>query len=149
MATVSDPVFIDTNVLVYANLALSPFHGPALTQLQDLDNAGSELWISRQTIREYLAAMTRPGVLTGSIPIPSLLSDVRTFSTQFHLAEDGPSVTAHLLNLMNTIPIGGKLVHDANIVATMQAFNISKLLTHNTADFARFASLITVVPLVP
>ncbi len=35
----------------------------------------------------------------------------------------------------------------ANIVATMQAHGIGHLPTHNTADFARFAHLITVVPL--
>ncbi len=38
--------------------------------------------------------------------------------------------------------------HDANIGATMQVYGIRHLLTHNTADFARFAHLITVVPLV-
>src|SRR5207237_1099692 len=125
MATAgADKVFVDTNVLVYANLALSALHSTAVRQLQDLHNAGSELWISRQTLREYLAAMTRPGVLTGSIPIPSLLADVNSFAATFRLAEDGPVVTAHLLTLMSTIPIAGKQVHDTNIVATMQAYSI-------------------------
>ena len=58
-------------------------------------------------------------------------------------------VTTNLLNLLTTITINGKQVHDANIVATMQAHGIPKLLTHNTTDFARYASIITVVPLVP
>jgi predicted nucleic acid-binding protein len=40
-------------------------------------------------------------------------------------------------------------VHDANIVATMQVYGVRHLLTHNTADFARFSHLITVVPLEP
>ena len=40
-------------------------------------------------------------------------------------------------------------MHDANIVAATQAHGIRRLLTHNTADFARFAGLITVEPLVP
>ena len=49
---------------------------------------------------------------------------------------------------MSTITIGGKQVHDANIVATMQAHGLRRLLTHNTADFARFGALIQVEPLV-
>jgi predicted nucleic acid-binding protein len=149
MMTVVEKVFIDTNILVYAHLTLSPFHSAAVTRLQDLHNAGAELWISRQILREYLAAMTKPGVLTGSIPIGTLLADTHKIINQFHIAEDGPTITANLLTLIGTISLAGKQVHGANIVATMQAYGIPKLLTHNTADFARFASLITVVPLVP
>jgi predicted nucleic acid-binding protein len=58
-------------------------------------------------------------------------------------------VTANLLHLLTTVPVAGRQVHDANIVATMLAHGVPKLLTHNTADFARFAAVITVVPLVP
>jgi len=49
---------------------------------------------------------------------------------------------------MNQVSLGGKQVHDANIVATMQAYGISHLLTHNIADFKRFESFITIVSLV-
>jgi predicted nucleic acid-binding protein len=149
MATPSDSVFIDTNILVYANLTLSPFHAPAFAKLGGLIAAGVELWISRQTLREYLSAMTRPGVLTGSIPIPSLVADVRGFAASFRMAEDSHAVTNNLLILIGSIPVGGKQIHDANIVASMQAYGVSKLLTHNTVDFARFAPIITVLPLVP
>jgi predicted nucleic acid-binding protein len=143
------PVFLDTNVLVYANLASSPFHKAATDHLQALDQQQIELWVSRQILREYLAAITRPGTLTGTIPVVSLTNDVRYFAQRFRLAEDGPTVTAHLLTLMDTIVIGGAQVHDANVVATMQAHGIERLLTHNTGHFARFAGLITVLPLVP
>jgi predicted nucleic acid-binding protein len=93
--------------------------------------------------------MTKPGVLTGSIPIASLIADVRSFASAFRLAEDTQVVTDNLLVLIGSIPVGGKQVHDANIVASMQAYGVSRLLTHNTADFACFASVITVLPLVP
>jgi hypothetical protein len=33
--TAVDNVFIDTNILVYAHLALSPFHSVAITRLQN------------------------------------------------------------------------------------------------------------------
>jgi predicted nucleic acid-binding protein len=49
MTTVDDnPVFVDTNVLVHANVAESPFHQVALKAIQIRYEAGVELWISRQ-----------------------------------------------------------------------------------------------------
>jgi predicted nucleic acid-binding protein len=60
----------------------------------------------------------------------------------------GPAVTANSLTLLGTIAIGGQQVHDASIVATMQTCGLRRLLTHNTADFARFGALIQVEPLV-
>lgn len=70
------------------------------------------------------------------------------FSTRFHVAEDSPQVTERLLTLMEQIPIGGRQVHDANIVATMLVNGINQILTNNVADFNRFAQVITVLPLV-
>ena len=64
-------------------------------------------------------------------------------------AEDRPEVTAHLLDLLQRFSVGGKQVHDACIVATMQAYGIKRLLTRNPGDFARFAGEITGVPLAP
>ena len=39
----------------------------------------------------------------------------------------------------------GKQVHDANLVATMLAHGIRRLLTFNLADFQRFAGLVELV----
>ena len=44
--------------------------------------------------------------------------------------------------------IGGKQIHDANVVATMLASGIPALLTHNVSDFDRFRNLIQVISLV-
>jgi predicted nucleic acid-binding protein len=147
--TAVDRVFIDTNILVFAQLALAPHHAAAVARLNELAAGGAEVWISRQVLREYLSAMTKPGVLTGTIPITSLAADVQKFENYFQVAEDGPPVTVFLIGLICTIQVLGKQIHDANIVATMQAHGIPKLLTHNTADFARYSSIITVVPLIP
>ena len=147
MTTEGNPVFVDTNVLVYANLTKSPFHLLATERLKALDEQGVGLWISRQVLREYLAAMTRRDVLTEAIPVLSLVEDVRYFSSRFQLAEDSSQVTERLLALMEQIPTGGRQVHDANIVATMQAYGIRHLLTHNTDDFKRFSGLITLLPI--
>ena len=145
--TAADPVFVDTNILVFANTATAPFHAEAQAALLSFATPGVELWISRQVLREYLATLSRPQSFTAPVPVATLVADIIRFQSQFRIAEDGPAVTANLLALLTTIPIGGKQVHDANIVATMQAYGLRRLLTHNTADFARFGAFIQVEPL--
>ena len=96
---------------------------------------------SRQTLREYLVTMTRPQAFT-ALSKETVLTQVNQFIEYFELADDTPAVTEQLLALISNHPIGGKQVHDANIVATMQAYGIAHLLTHNIADFKRFENII-------
>ncbi len=147
--TAGDRIFVDTNVLVYATQASAPWHAEALQMMTDLRSAGSQLWISRQTLREYLATLSRPQTFAMPLPMQVLAADVRQFESLFAVAEDGPAVTVHLLNLLTNISCAGKQVHDANIVATMLTHSIPKLLTHNVSDFNRFVAHITILPLVP
>ena len=53
-------LFIDTNVLIYANVIETPFHQQALTTINVAHQEGRTIWISRQVLREYLVTMTRP-----------------------------------------------------------------------------------------
>ena len=150
MATTAvDPVFLDTNILVFATMVNAPLHTAALQKMQALQQSGAELWVSRQILRELLAAATRPQSFSQPLPMATAAADVARFQAALKIAEDGPGVMANLLSLCQTVSLAGKQVHDANIVATMQAHSIAKLLTHNIADFVRFQHLITVLPLVP
>lgn len=144
-----DRVFLDTNILIYANIAEAPFHDTALEAIRTSEQAGSSLWVSRQVLREYLAVLTRSGAFDRPIPKKTLIMQIRFFTDRFQVAEDTAHVTRHLLALMEQFSIGGRQVHDANIVATMQAYGIKQLFTHNKKDFDRFSSLISVLPLVP
>lgn len=149
VTTAGDPVFVDTNILIYAAITSSPFYAPAFAQLDGFRRSGTELWISRQILREYLAALSRPQPFTPPLPAATLTADVVRFQSDFRIAEDGPAVTSNLLALLLSISVGGKQVHDANIVATMQAHGLRRILTHNSADFVRFGHLIQIEPLVP
>jgi len=144
MATTdAEPRCIDTNVLVYANQSGSAYHSEATALLGQTEAAGAPLWISGQVLREYLAAVTRPQGSVAALPISVALERVRFFAQRFWVVEDGSEVRARLLQLLATYRVGGKQVHDANIVATMLANGITRLLTFNVADFRRFAGLIT------
>lgn len=73
------------------------------------------------------------------------LSDVTWINERFEILEDGPRVTAHLVVLCREVPVAGKQVHDANIVATMLAHGERRLATLNEKDFRRYGDRIEIV----
>ncbi|WP_339136011.1 MAG: PIN domain-containing protein [Candidatus Electrothrix sp. GW3-4] len=141
-------VFVDTNILIYASNSGSPFHQFARDAIKGLEEENAELFINRQVLREYLATMTRPDMLTEELPRESVIEAIRHFEEDFTVFNDTPGVTEQLLELAETISVSGKQIHDANIVATMLVNDVHELLTHNVSDFKRFSTDIEVVPLV-
>ena len=141
-------IFVDTNVLIYATEATSPFHEAATQKLFALWKAGDELWSSRQVLREFLVVRSRGQDFARPVPMPDLLTKLQEIENNFLVADDTAAVTAALRRLLATVEASGKQIHDANIVATMQVHRITQLLTHNVEDFMRFTHFITVLPLV-
>ena len=142
--TDADPLFVDTNVLVYANVASAPFHTQALSALEVAHQAGQRLGVSRQILREFIVARTRPQTFARPATPSAVIERVRYLDEHFHVADDTSAVTDHLVKLMRDFMIGGKQVHDANIMATLLAIDIPCLLTHNVKDFERFGDTIVI-----
>jgi predicted nucleic acid-binding protein len=144
-----DDLLPDTNIWVFATTATAPDHQLALDTLAAVRAAGVRLWTSHQILREYYRSMTRPQRFAAAVPESQAVANVWRIARQCRPALDRPDVLAELMRLAVAVPVNGKQIHDANIVATMRAYGIPNLLTHNVKDFTRFAGLVTVVPLVP
>ena len=138
-------MFIDTNVLVNARVLEAPQHDIARLNLERAFSGDEPLTISRQIIREYLAVVTRPQNWPIPITRKEALVDVNRLLSTYEVLEDGPVVTDLLLDLCSSVTVGGKQIHDANIVATMLAYGERRLLTLNAADFRRFEDRIELV----
>ena len=138
-------MFIDTNVLVYTRFPTAPQHVAASEVLSRIGASGEPMRISRQIMREYLAAVTRPQAWADAVLIDDALDDVRDMIASYEVLEDGPRVTRSLLSLCGEVPVGGRQIHDANIVATMLVHEERRLLTFNVADFRRYGHLIELV----
>jgi predicted nucleic acid-binding protein len=96
MATMDDnPLFIDTNILVYANVIETPFHEQALAAINTAHQAGRTIWISRQVIREYLVTLTRPQVFE-NLPRATVLEQVDQFIERFQVVDDTATVSKQL-----------------------------------------------------
>ena len=50
--------------------------------------------------------------------------------------------------LVTAYAVSGKPAHDARLVAAMQVHGLDAILTFNTADFTRFASITVLDPMV-
>jgi predicted nucleic acid-binding protein len=125
----------------------SPWHGDAARTIGEASSAGTRLAISTQVVREYLAVASRDaGTVTG-LPGTVGLANARAFSRGFDVLPETGAILDELLALVDRFHVSGRQVHDANIVATMQAHRIRRLLTRNVSDFVRFATLIEVMPL--
>jgi predicted nucleic acid-binding protein len=147
MAKSDTALFVDTNIIVYASEPDSPFHERARAAVLRLDADGRDLWISRQIVREYLSAMTRGGRNADASERRMLIEDARTLLQDFNLAEETDRTTQILLSILESRPVCGVRIHDANIVATMLACGIRSLLTENTGDFSPFGDLIELINL--
>lgn len=138
-------MFVDTNVLVNARFPTSPDHERARRGLEMAGLAGERMAISRQVIREYLAAATRPQAWATRIPMPQALDGVAWMMGSFEVLDETSDVTENLLSLCRNYTVGGRQIHDANIVATMLAYGERRLLTFNESDFRRYGDLIELV----
>ena len=138
-------MFVDTNVLVKARMLEAPDHDMARDGLKRAFDQPEPLRISRQVLREYLAVVTRPQTWAVDIGREDALNDVARLSATLEVLEDGPVVTDWLVSLCRQVPVGGRQIHDANIVATMLAHGERRLLTFNAADFRRYGDRIELI----
>ena len=138
-------MFLDTNVLVRARFATAPGHGFARRWMRQVGESGEALRISRQVMREYLATVTRPQPWSPPVAMDAALGHVASLEAHFEILEDGPGVTEILTRLCREVPVAGKQVHDANIVATMLAHGERRLLTFNESDFRRYGERIALM----
>ena len=138
-------MFVDTNVLLKARFFEAPDHEVARASLERAFRGPEPIRISRQVLREYLAVVTRPQTWLVPIPREDALDDVERLIATYEILEDGPVVTDWLVSLCREVSVGGRQIHDANIVATMLAYGERSLLTFNPADFRRYGNRIELV----
>jgi len=135
-------MFSGANVLVMSRIPGAPDHDAARGSLERAFRSQEPLRISRQVIREYLSVVTRSQTWPVAMTRAEALDDVDRMIGSFEVLEDGPAVTESLVALCRDVDVGGRQIHDANIVATMLTHGERRLLTFNTADYRRYGDRI-------
>jgi predicted nucleic acid-binding protein len=140
-------ILLDTNILLrYANSADSA-HPTARAAVGTLNGAGETLCIVPQNVYEFWVAATRPLVSNGlGLSIPQCRNEVTGLKTAFTFLPDLPALFAEWEGLVSAYLCHGKVAHDAHLVAAMRTYGITRLLTFNGTDFARYPGLAVLDP---
>ena len=133
---------VDTNVLVYAFFADSPFHDAAREAITEMAQGAAPWAIPWQCIHEFYAVVTNPKIF----PDPKLPARARTQieewmrSPSLHLLSEATTHWIALSKLLESSSVAGPGVHDARIAALCLTHGVSELLTLDR-DFSRFTEL--------
>lgn len=140
-------VFLDTNILLRMILTQMNQHAEVDALVKRIIREGAELWINGQVIREFIVQATHPRTLAEPLTIEQVVREIETMKPLFQIADETAAVRDKLLELLQQYPTQGKQVHDANLVATMMAYEIDTLLTLNVDDLKRFGDKIKITSL--
>ena len=137
----------DTNLLLRLADPASPQHPIAADALARLLRQGDEVYLTPQNFIEFWAVATRPVEANGfGWSSERTTKEVTELQARFPLLPDSPEIFTCWLELVKRLPIRGKRVHDARLVAVLQAHAAEHLITFNTSDFNVFESLSLVDP---
>ncbi len=133
-------VLVDANVLLRQAAPADPLFGVADNALRVLTARGEELCIVPQTLYEFWAVATRPGVARGGLGWTPAQADgeLARLETLFSFLPDGADVFRHWRRLVASYGVSGVNGHDARLVAAMKAHGLTHLLTFNAKDFRRY-----------
>lgn len=142
-------IAVDTNILVYAHRAESPFHEPARAALSGLA-AGRPAWaIPWPCLHEFLSVVTHPRIFRPPTPPAIALDQVDAWieAPNVVLLSESKQHWPVLRELLAAGAVAGPAVHDARIASLCVQHGVRELWTADR-DFGRFPGLKTRNPLI-
>jgi predicted nucleic acid-binding protein len=134
-------ILLDTNLLTRMTRAHDSQSGVARSAIQTLLGRGELLIVVPQNLYEFWTVATRPagappGGRNGLGMTPAQAANwVRFFQRRFTLLPDRDVLSSLWLALVEANGVTGFRSHDARLVAAMQSYGITRLLTFDTGDF--------------
>jgi toxin-antitoxin system PIN domain toxin len=142
-------IAVDTNVLVYAHRADSPFHDRARALIETLAAGVREWAIPWPCAHEFFAVVTHPRIYKTPTPAATALAQLRALNdlhNALFIAESDDHLQ-HLESLALPAQVQGGAIHDARIAAICTAHGITELWSADR-DFSRFPKLAVRNPLI-
>jgi len=135
-------IAIDTNILVYARRAETPYHEKARSLIEKLAN-GVEPWaLPWPCVYEFLRVVTHARVFDPPTDLDAALEDLESLlgAPALALLGEGPAHAGFLRQMVASGRTTGNLIHDAHIAALVIEHGARELWTTDR-DFARFPGL--------
>ena len=142
-------IAVDTNILVYAHRADSPFHDRARSAIESLAAGAREWAIPWPCAHEFIAVITHPRIYQTPTPADTAFAQLRALASVARLAfiAEADDYLAHLEPLALAARIRGGAIHDARIAAICLSHGVTELWSADR-DFSRFPALKTRNPLL-
>jgi predicted nucleic acid-binding protein len=133
-------VLVDANVLLRQAAPDDPLFSVADHALRVLTARGEELCIVPQTLYEFWAVATRPGVARGGLGWAPAEADgeLARLEKLFSLLPDNADIFRQWRRLVASYGVSGVNGHDARLVAAMKVHELHGILTFNGKDFRRY-----------
>jgi predicted nucleic acid-binding protein len=133
-------ILADTGFLLRLLDRTDPHHVAIRQALRTLRARGDEPVASPQNIAEFWNVCTRPAAARGGFGLSVVETErrLRLVERLCPVLPDSPAANPLWRQLVVRHGVHGVQVHDARLVAWMQARGITHVLTLNPADFARY-----------
>jgi predicted nucleic acid-binding protein len=140
-------ILLDTNILLRHAHAADPAFTTVDTAITMLHARGEVLCVVPQNIYEFWAAATRPTAANGlGLTISECQVQVARIKRLFRLLPDLPVLLDEWEALVAAHACSGRVSFDARLVAAMRTHGVTRILTFNGADFARFPGIVVLDP---
>ena len=142
------PYLLDTNILLRVRHRQAPEYQSVRNALRVLVGRGEELYFTSQNLVELWNVCTRPSTARGGFGLTIAETDrrARLLERILNFLPDTAAIHTEWRQIVVVQGITGVQVHDARLVAAMKVHGITKLLTLNTADFARYSGITAAHP---
>jgi predicted nucleic acid-binding protein len=134
-------ILLDTNLLTRMTRAHHPQSSAARSAIQTLLRRGERLIVVPQNLYEFWAVATRapgapPAGANGLGMSPAQAGQwLRFFQRRFTLLPDREELSTLWQTLVETHGVTGFRAHDVRLVAAMQSYGITRLMTFNITHF--------------
>lgn len=140
-------VLLDTNILTRAAQPGHPMHAAAVGAVAALRRRGEVLCLVPQNLYEFWVGCTRPVAQNGLGLSPAeAAAELTRLKSLFVLLDETPGVYPQWEQLVVRHSVSGKNAHDARLVAALVVHGLSRLLTFNVSDFARYPGVTILEP---
>lgn len=132
-------VLVDTNILLRRTQPDHPHHLMAVESVARLLVDGERLHVTPQNIAEFWSVATRPAERNGlGLSAAIAREQVAQIEDALDLLPDSPAIYEEWKRLVVAHRVMGAKVHDTRLVAAMNIHRVTRLLTFNASDFARY-----------
>lgn len=144
-------ILADTGILLRLVDPAEPLAPVIESKIVSLESQGDDIVTTLQNHTEFWSVSTRPATVRGGYGLSIAEADRRLDEIEKVIATlaEHAATRPNWRKIVVTHQVRGKQVHDARLVASMIAHGITRILTLNAADFARYPQITVIDPSSP